>query len=102
MQFIDSYCGEVYYIVRTLADSRSPAQLKSTLRTDLLKTMAIGSVSLALGRFTIYKRHYLLKNYVNSLLLGSMLGAAYSPIFLVPKIDKHRLGLLLEGADDSA
>ena len=47
-------------------------------------------------RFIIYKRHYLLKNYINSALLGQVIGVVYAPYFLNQKIDQHRLDLLAE------
>lgn len=48
------------------------------------------------GRYMLFKRYYLLKNYVNSVLLGSLFGVCYSPFFLSAKIDQYRLTLMLE------
>lgn len=101
MQAIDEYCGEVYYIGATLRDPGTPCSLKSTLRVDMVKTMAIGSVFMVMARYMVYNRYYLFKNYVNSVFLGSSLGIGYSPLFLGPKIDRFRLNLLLE-RDESA
>jgi hypothetical protein len=65
------------------------------MKTDIFKCMAIGSAVMMLGRFTIHTRHYLFKNYLNSILLGSAFGTLYSPYFLAQKVDKYRLEQLL-------
>ena len=95
MQAIDSYCQEVYYICTTITDPRTPAHLSTTIKLDFLKMMAIGSVLGVTSRFITYHRHYLLKNYVASCMWGSLLGMTYSPFFLSPKIDRHRLSMQL-------
>lgn len=96
MESIDKYFGEIYYIGSTLSDEKVPTELKRALRTDLAKCMVIGSTFLAAIRYMLSRRFYLFKNYVNSVLLGSVFGVCYSPLFLGPKIDQHRLNLLLE------
>ncbi len=47
------------------------------------------------GRFMMYWRYFLLKNYISAGLFGSLFGLAYSPFYLAPKIDKYRLNLML-------
>lgn len=95
MQSIDNYFGEIYYIRSAFSDPQIPLELKTTLKRDVLKCMAIGSAFMILSRYMIFSRYYLLKNYVNSLLIGSLLGLSYCPVFLGPKIDQYRLTLLL-------
>ena len=100
MEYIDKYFEEVYHIGRALINPDFPSALKSTLITDLVKCMGIGSMVMVIGRFTVYKRHYLFKNYVNSVMVGWLFGALYSPYFLSQKIDKHRLYVLLDQDQD--
>ena len=96
MQALDSYCQEVYYICSTLKDPQTPTHLTKTIKQDYIKMMLIGSVLGVASRFITYQRHYLLKNYVTSCIWGSLFGLAYSPFFLSPKIDKHKLSVHLE------
>lgn len=95
MDSIDKYCGEVYYIISTLTDEKVPSELKTTLKADVLKCMAIGSTLLVGCRYMLSNRFYQLKNYLNSFLIGSIFGLCYSPAFLALKIDKYRLNQLL-------
>jgi hypothetical protein len=96
MKAVDNYFGKIYYISSTLTNPTTPKDLKSTLKTDAGKCMAIGAVFFTACRYMTFKRYYLLKNYINSFLLGSFFGLGYSPIFLGAKIDQYRLTLLLE------
>lgn len=95
MESIDRYCGEVYYIVSALSGENVPSELKTTLHTDFFKCMAIGSTFLVACRYMLSNRFYLFKNYINSILVGSMFGICYSPLFLASKIDQYRLNQLL-------
>jgi hypothetical protein len=47
-----------------------------------MKCMAIGAILAIYGRFCLWKRYYLFKNYFNSAISGSLLGIIYSPYFL--------------------
>ena len=91
MESIDRYGGEVYYIWSTVTDPSIPSHLVSTLKTDLLKMMCVGTVLGVMTRFVVYKRHYMLKHYLKSSFYGSLFGLSYSPFFLSPKIDKYKL-----------
>ena len=87
MESVDQYCSKLYHIASYLSDPSVSPTKKDLIYSDALKSMAIGSFTIVVLRFVIYKRHYLLKNYFNSVLLGSALGISYSPLFLSKKID---------------
>ena len=83
MQYIDTYCQKIYYIVSSYTSHVTSENLKRDIRTDLLKTMTIGATLGILLRFCTYKRHYQLKHYAKSLVGGSVFGAGYYPFFMV-------------------
>jgi hypothetical protein len=88
MEYIDKYFGSAFYVCDTYYSPNISSSLKSTLRTDLVKTMMIGAtLSIAL-RFSISVRFYLFKDYLKSAACGSLFGVAYSPYFLSRKIDQ--------------
>lgn len=88
MEYIDSYFASIFNIVTAYHNPKLSDSLRETIRTDLKKTMIIGGV-LAIGaRYCIWKRFYLMKNYVSSAMWGSLFGLAYSPYFLSQKVDQ--------------
>jgi hypothetical protein len=88
MDYIDKYFEEVHYIVRALQNPKCSHELKTTIKVNIFKTMLIGASLSMIVRYSIHHKYYRFKNYVNSLLFGSLFGILYSPYFLVPKIDK--------------
>jgi hypothetical protein len=56
----------------------------------------IGAGVMVVARFVVYKRHYLLKDYIRSGLYGMTFGALYSPFFLSKKTDNFKLALHLQ------
>jgi len=87
MEYIDNYFSRIYHIRRTYSDPSIPDDFREAVKTDILKTMVIGSVFFIGARFCIYTRYYLFKNYVASAGWGCAFGAAYSPYFLDRKAD---------------
>lgn len=88
MEYIDKYFEQIHYIFGALQNPKCSNQLKKTIKTDVLKTMLVGSCLSVAVRFCIAHRYYRFKNYVNSCVLGCAFGVFYSPYFLVRKIDK--------------
>ena len=88
MEYIEKYFSSIFYLCKTYTNPNHSATLKSTIRTDLTKTMMIGAMLLITFRFCISTRYYLLKDYVKSGAWGCLFGMAYSPYFLSLKIDE--------------
>lgn len=98
MQYIDAYFASIFHIVNAYRNPDLSDELRSTIRTDIKKTMAIGAILAVGARFCIWKRFYLFKDYVKSATGGAIFGLAYSPYFLSKKVDQERLLLMMNEA----
>jgi hypothetical protein len=88
MEYIDKYFASIFYVANAYQNPKISDELRSSIQTDLKKTMIIGATLSICIRFCIWKRYYLLKNYIHSSLYGSIFGLAYSPYFLSKKVDE--------------
>jgi hypothetical protein len=95
MQFIDAYFGSVYNVFGAYRNPAFSEELHKSIKSDIVKCMAIGAFFAVYARYCLWKRFYLFKNYVNSAISGSFLGVIYSPFFLSKKIDQERLLIMM-------
>jgi hypothetical protein len=96
MEYIDSYLREVFHICKAYNDPAISQTLKQSIKTDPIKAMFIGSILAISFRFCMYKRFYLLKDYVRSVMYGSLFGLSYSPYFLGKKVDEEYMLKIFE------